>query len=300
MADRTKLNEDRDALFDEVDKLETASNAAVKTSLPKVKLEEKTYSAPDDSTLKSVAESELAVSFAGTENDLRQKSAAERTELEAKRDAYETGRRSSESELEQKYNDAVRAIDNDVVRRGLARSSVATVERGALEREYLSKNADIAREYNSSIAKLEGDIAAVDRKLQDALNDFNLTYAAKLNQRLSELKTEREKKMQEVIEYNNEIKQKQAKLDSDRVKTESDLYSAALRQADKETDIEQTLASRREEVYKSVYKKMDEFLGGMDPMQAMLEIRNHSFYRQHLSNYYYNKLFDKYGREEVI
>ena len=297
MADRTKLNEEREALADEIDRLETVSGGAIKPSLPKVKLEEKSYTAPDDTALKSSAENELAEYRVGTENSLRQKSEAEKTELEAKRDAYADSRRSNENELEQRYADAVRAIDNDVVRRGLARSSVATVERGALEREYLGKSADIAREYNSSIAKLESDIAAVDRKLQDALNDFNLTYAAKLNQRLTELKAEREQKMQEVIEYNNGIKQKQAELDRNRAKTESDLYSAALDQADKETSIDKALSKRREEVYREVYKKMDEFLGSMDRTQALMEINNHSFYRQHLSNYYYNMLYDKYGRE---
>lgn len=297
MADRTKLNEERDALQDEIDRLETGSGGAVKPSLPKVTLQEKSYAAPDDNTLKSTAESELAEYRIGTENSLRSKSAAEKTELESKRDAYADSRRNSESELEQRYADAVRAIDNDVVRRGLARSSVATVERGALEREYLGKATDIAREYNNSIAKLESDIAAVDRKLQNALNDFNLTYAAKLNQRLSELKSEREKKMQEVIEYNNGIKQKQAELDRTKAKTESDLYSAALSQMDKETSVNKALSERRDEVYKAVYKKMDEFLGSLDPSQALLEINNHSFYRQHLSNYYYNRLYDKYGRE---
>lgn len=299
MADRNKLNEQRDALADEIDRLETVSNAAVRPSLPKVKLEEKTYAAPDDDTLKNTAESELEDYRIGTERSLRSKSEAEKTELEQKRDAYDSGRRGSESELEQKYAEAVRAIDSDVIRRGLARSSVATVERGALEREYLGKAADIAREYNGSIAKLESDMAAVDRKLQDALNDFNLTYAAKLNKRLSELKTEREQKMQEVIEYNNKIKQQQAKLDGDRAKTESDLYSAALSQADKETNVDKVVAERRDEIYKAVYKKMDEFLGSMDPLQALIEINNHSIYRQHLSNYYYNRLYDKYGRESV-
>lgn len=297
MADRTKLNEDRDALADEIDRLESVSGGAVKPSLPKVKLEEKSYTAPDDNTLKSAAENELAEYRINTENSLRQKSESEKAELEAKRDAYADNRRNSENDLEKRYAQAVQSIDNDVVRRGLARSSVAAVERGELEREYLSKGADIAREYNNSIAKLETDIAAVDRKLQDALNDFNLTYAAKLNQKLTELKSEREKKMQEVIEYNNEIKQKQAKLDSDRAKNESDLYTAALRQTDKETSIDKVLSERRDEVYKAVYKKMDEFLGSLDPSQALLEINNHTFYRQHLSNYYFNRLYDKYGRE---
>ena len=299
MSDKTKRNEERDKLLEEIGRLEENSSSAMKPSLPKVTLQEKQYTAPDDATLKSKAESELADYRRNTENSLRQKSADKEEELNARRSAYDEARRSTEADLEKQYEAAARAIDNDAVRRGLARSSIAAVERGALEREYLGKSADVARDYANKISQLETDIASVNRKLQDALNDFNLTYAAKLTNRLNELKAEREKKMEEVIEYNNEVKRKQASLDYDRMKTESDLYSDALSQEKQANSLSGVPAERMDEIYKAVYKKMDEFLGSLDPTQALLEIRNHSLYRQHLSNYYYNRLYDKYGREVI-
>ena len=299
MSDKTKTNDGRDKLAEEIDRLEQTSSGAMKPSLPKTTLEEKKYDPPDDATLKQTAESELADYKRSNENSLRQKSAAEEEELSSKRDTYEQAREKAESELEKSYEAATRAIDNDVVRRGLARSSIASAEHGALEREYLGKNAEILREYTNKIAKLETDIASVNKKLQDALNDFNLTYASKLTVRLNELKAEREKKMQDVLEYNNEIKRKQASLDYDRLKTENDLYSQALAQEKQEKSLDGIPAERRDEIYQAVYKKMDEFLGSLDPVDALLEIRNHSMYRQHLSNYYYSKLYDKYGREVI-
>ncbi|MCH5155023.1 MAG: hypothetical protein J1F69_00305 [Clostridiales bacterium] len=299
MADKIKTNEGRDKLQEEIDRLESNSSSAMKPSLPQVSLQEKEYNAPDDDTLKRKAESELDDYRRSTENSLKQKSASEEQELNAKRDAYADAKKNTEAELERQYEAAARAIDNDAVRRGLARSSIASVERGALEREYLNKSADVAREYGNKIAQLESDIASVNKKLQDALNDFNLSYAAKLTNRLNELKAEREKKMEEVIEYNNEIKRKQAALDYDRMKTENDLYSAALNQEKQEKSLDGIPAERRDEIYKAVYQRMDEFLGSLDPAQALLEIRNHSMYRQHLSNYYYNRLYDKYGREVI-
>ncbi|MDE6201647.1 MAG: hypothetical protein K2M47_07240 [Clostridiales bacterium] len=296
MADNKKINESRDELAAEIERLETTSSAAIKPTLPKVYLQEKSYTAPDDATLRKSAESELADYRLDGEKSIRQKSEAEAEELNAKRDAYVDAKRNTEAELERQYEAAARAIDNDAVRRGLARSSIASVERGALEREYLNQTAQVAREYAGSIAKLESDIASVDKKLQDALNDFNLTYAAKLNKRLSELKAEREQKMQDVIEYNNEIKRQQASMDNDRLKTESSLYSAALSQEQQANSLGGASSQRRDDTYKAVYERMDAFLGSLDPQQALIEIRNHSMYRQHLSNYYYNRLYDKYGR----
>ena len=301
MADRVKVNEARDKLAEEIDNLESTSyGAAIKPTLPQTTLKEIEYTAPDDNALRESAESELAGYRADTEKSLRLKSEAEAAELEAKRTAYDNGKRATDAELEQKYIAAARAIDNDAIRRGLARSSVASVERGALEREYLSKSADAAREYSAAISGLESDIAAVNRKLQDALNDFNLTYAAKLNQKLSELKQQRDQKIMDVIEYNNEVKKDQAKLDNDRLKTESSLYTSALEQEKMENSLDGLPAERREELYKAVFKKMDEFLGSLDPQQALIEIRNHSIYQKHLSNYYYARLYDKYGRGDKL
>lgn len=296
MADKIKINESRDELAEEIERLETYSSSAIKPTLPKVNLQEKSYDAPDDMALRQSAVSELASYRSESEKSIRQKSEAEAAALNAKRDAYADAKRTTETELERQYEAAARAIDNDAVRRGLARSSIASVERGALEREYLNRSAEVAREYGVGMSKLESDIASVDKKLQDALNDFNLTYAAKLNKRLNELKAEREKKMQDVIEYNNEIKRKQAALDNDRLKTESALYSAALGQEKQANSLDSASSQRRDDTYKAVYERMDAFLGSLDPQQALLEIRNHSMYRQHLSNYYYNRLYDKYGR----
>ena len=59
MANNVKINESRDELADEIERLETNSSAAIRPTLPKVTLQEKSYDAPDDGTLKKSAESEL-------------------------------------------------------------------------------------------------------------------------------------------------------------------------------------------------------------------------------------------------
>ena len=55
MANNVKINESRDELEDEISRLETNYSAAVKPSLPKVTLQEKTYDPPDDGALKKSA-----------------------------------------------------------------------------------------------------------------------------------------------------------------------------------------------------------------------------------------------------
>ena len=296
MSNKRDTVDARDDLLKEIEKLETPGWSATKTDLPKTTLKELKYDAPSDEAIGKTAETELAAYKSEGEKSVRDSADAQNKTLIDKREAYESGRNGEVSALDEQYRSAVRAVDNDVVRRGLARSSIAVVERAELEREYLSRNADIASSYGKKLAELDGEIAAYDSKLQKALDDFNLAYAAKLNQRITELKTERDKKEQEVLKYNNEVKKSQAKLDSDRAKDEYELYKAALDIEKQQNSMSGVPSERMDEMYKAIYDRMDEFLGSMDKDDALIEIRNHSLYRQHLSNYYYNRLYDKYGR----
>ena len=198
--------------------------------------------------------------------------------------------------LGEAYEKSARAIDNDVIKRGLARSSVAVTSKKDLEGEYLGKTADIRADYGTKIAELDGLIASVDGKLKAALDDFNLSYAVKLGQTLDGLKAEREKKLEEVIEYNNGIKQKQATLDANKAKTESDLYTAAIKQYNSAKDLNNLPDKERDEVYRNVYNTLDAFLGSLSKPDAQREVRNYSLYRDHLSDKYFYMLYDKYGR----
>ena len=103
-------------------------------------------------------------------------------------------------------------------------------------------------------------------------------------------------KIERVTSFNNSVREKQAKLDADKLKTESDLFSAAIEQKKKANSADGLSASERDKLFKSVYDSMDKYLASLDKQEAKLEIRNHTLYRQHLSNYYYTKLYDKYGR----
>ena len=296
MSNKRDTVDARDELLKEIEKLETPGWSATKTDLPKTTLDEIKYERPTDEALGKTAESELSSYKTEGEKSVRDSAEAQNQALVDKRDAYATSRDGEVSALDEQYRSAVRAVDNDVVRRGLARSSIAVVERAELEREYLSRNADIASSYGKKLAELDGEIAAYDSKLKKALDDFNLAYAAKLNQRITELKTERDKKEQEVLKYNNEVKKSQAKLDSDRAKDEYALYKAALDIEQQQNSMSGLPSERVNETYKAIYDAMDKFLGSMDKDDAMVELLNHSLYRQHLSNYYYNRLLDKYGR----
>lgn len=288
--------DERNRVEDEIRRIESGVSSTAKPRLSDVQLDEIDYTPPSDEYLKKRAESSLNDYYKSGRAAIEEDSAANAAQLSAKRDALSQGRDSEISALADSYKNAVRAVDNDAIKRGLARSSVAAVNRGELEKEYLAKNADIASGYGKRISQLDEEIASVDGKLRSALNDFNLTYATKLNEKLNELKAERDKKVEEVTKFNNSVREKQAKLDEARARAESDLYSAAIRQQQSANSADGLTDKQRDDMYRSIYDTLDSYLGSLDPVQAKMEITNHTMYREHLSDYYYYRLFDKYGR----
>lgn len=286
--------EKRNKLRDEVEKLESASSVSTKVTLPKVELETVEYTPPSDEYLAQSAESSLKDYRDGSIDRIKENSRKETEELQALRGTYEGNMQKQNDELAGSYDAAVRAVENDAIKRGLARSSVAAVNRGEVESEYLKRRADITDAYYASITDLDKRISDADGKLRAALDDFNLTYATKLDQTIKELKAERDKKIQEVTKYNNEVRAKQAALDESRARAESTLTDQAAKR--EKNSLSSASLEYRNALYKAIYEKMDELLSQMEPVDAKRELLNHTYYKEHLSDYYYAMLYDRYVR----
>ena len=293
----TDYSDKRNKLEDEIVELETAATGVKKPTLPSVKLDQIVYAPPTDAELRESAERELAGYKQDGELNIRENSAAGAKELAAKRETYASSLEKDVAALENDYGAAAERIDADVIKRGLARSSIAVNAKSGLEGERMRQTAAVRDEYGKRIAELDAQISAVGAKLTAALNDFNLSYAAKLNETLGALKTEREQNTQAAIKYNNEVKAKQAMLDAQKAKTESDMYTAAIKQNQAASDVSLLSEAEREKVYSAVFAKLDSYLSSLSEEQARIELRNYPMYRTHLNDYYYYKLYDRYARQ---
>lgn len=283
MTDQEKWDSRR-KLEKEILEMESAGSGD-STTIPSTKLTEKTYDAPSDEELKKSAEKSLSQYQKDGIDSINESSANSEKELKSKREKVDENMQSALSSLKADYDAASERIDNDVLKRGLARSSIAVTGKADLERDYLSSAETLRSGYVKQLDDIDSEISSIGAKLKKALDDFNLSYAAKLNETLAELKAEREKKQDEVLKYNNEIRAKQAELDRKRIETENKINSS------KKVD-----SAAQDQLYKAIYDKMDAYLSTMDKGAARLEIRNHTLYEQHLSPQYYYMLYNKYGR----
>ena len=100
---------------------------------------------------------------------------------------------------------AKQQTSDDALKRGLARSSIVVNQLNAFDNKQIEEFKKIDEEIASNVSKLESEINLLNLKKQNALDNFDITYAVKLNEKISELTNEVQKYNDEVLEYNNKI-----------------------------------------------------------------------------------------------
>ena len=95
-------------------------------------------------------------------------------------------------------------------KRGLSRSSIVINKLDAFTADQLNNFNKLNEEYSSTINGINFELNSLESQKQKALNDFNIEYAYKLNEKISDLTDELNKKQAEVDKYNNEIAEVEA------------------------------------------------------------------------------------------
>lgn len=190
-----------------------------------------------------------------------------------------------------------RPAGNDALKRGLARSSIAANTVAALNSEKAGKAASAAESYYLAERDLEEKLAGLEVKRQKAMDDFNISYTAKLTEEINRLKAQRDELMSEALKYNNSLTEKENEEKLERQKAESELYTEALGQAKAERELQDNLsAAEQDKKYQEIYGVLRDKLLTMSAQEAQNEIKNNSIYRAYLSDAYFYKLYDEFGR----
>lgn len=199
--------------------------------------------------------------------------------------------------LNDAYQSAIEAANNDALKRGLARSSIALNTTAAINSEKADKAAAAAAEYNRQDADLTSKINGLEVERQKAMDEFNISYTAKLTEEINKLKEQREELKNEAIKYNNTLAEKEENERIEREKAESDLYSEALSQAKAERDLtDNPGVAEQDSRYQQIYTLLRDKLLTMSAQEAQNEVRNNSIYRAYLSDAYFYKLYDEFAR----
>lgn len=279
---------------------EEMSPVPSKPELPESKTYERwEYTPESDDELRARAESSLAEYRSKGVNSVED-------EIRALADQYESERKTNARSYEDyigalagTYDDAVEAANNDALRRGLARSSIAASTTAALRGEQAAARAEAERAYLSRDAEIENELTGLEAKRQKALSDFDIAYTAKLTEQIGKLREEREQLKAEALKYNNSLAEKENAEQLKRAQVSSELYSDALDQKKKEQKLLGTLTdaqidSKNERIYQILREKLLTMSAG----DARNEVRTNRIFRDYLSDTYFYKLYDEFGRRD--
>lgn len=239
------------------------------------------YDEPSDEEIRKSAEAELADYAKSGERSIRDRYAEKESDLSAKREDDRTRFEDDSDKLKKAYDEAAETLGNDVLKRGLARSSIAVNKQAEVGKAYAEGMRDLISERNDRLQEIDAELSSLDEQLKNALDDFRISYAAKLTERMNELKSEREKNKADALKYNNSLAKEEYEQRLAREKSTSS-------SAKKMTEAEKSVAAR------NVYEKAEELLNSLPFEDAKELFLGDPIFRDTLSDYYYYKLYYKF------
>ena len=251
-----------------------------------------------------------------SDNDIRNLASANLTEFEqANRRAIESmieeagtllkSNRESEkqraeqlmSQIDEAFENARRNSDNDALRRGLARSSIAVNRTADIETAAAARRADASAENLANLTEIDNRLAGLTAKREQALNEFNIAYAARLTQEINSLTQDRDRRADEAMRYNNQMLAKERQFEADRALNQSRLDTEALRREELSDSINATRdAAERARLQEELFAQTFNSLNSMSARDARNEIRNNVLLREQLTPSQFFRLYDRFGR----
>lgn len=138
----------------------------------------------------------------------------------------------TKNNLSKYYENAKTNAEYEASKRGLNRSSIIVNQLNAFSDAEINDYKELDKRLGDQINAINFEINALGTQKQNALNNFNISYAVKLQEKIDELNNDLAKKEQEVIKYNNEIALKEAEFNKEiselKQKMDSDSFDKSL------------------------------------------------------------------------
>lgn len=240
-------------------------------------LKKKEYDAPTDEDIEKLAEKSVGEKYEGQKEILGDKKNLAVEELENKKLKLELNNEESKKALKSAYDEAKDEVSKQAIRRGIARSSIVLERLSKLDANKIQDLFELDEKTFKDISDIDGEIKRVENEYKSAVKGLDVNMALDKSEKIDELKKEREKKIEEALEYNNTIDEKLVKFYNSTV----DLRNSST----------QKLAD--DEALKERYVRALKYYYGMNPVDALNEF-NSDYEVQSLLGDKYSKLVERY------
>ena len=228
-----------------------------------------------DEEIEQEAKKELEDYFSSNERDISDEYDSNLLKQRRAKENHTAGLQNSLEKVRADYREAAQNADNDSIRKGVARSSIAEKKIEDLDRKRNVQESALNENYREKLREIDDRVAALKKKRDKALNDLNVSYSSKLKEKIDKLTKERQKTLDEALEYNNRIAEQEYKDKLEAQKNSGNFTPDS-------------------DFYERVYTKADELLSQMSASRARSAVFGNEYLKKNLNDYYYYKLYKKY------
>ncbi|MBE5734879.1 MAG: hypothetical protein E7361_00275 [Clostridiales bacterium] len=216
---------------------------------------------------------------------------------ESKKQKAEDTYNMSKANAKEYYEKVREDASQDALRRGLSRSSIIINKLDAFDKAELDRYNALNDELNASINEIDNSISSLKSQQTDALRNFDIEYAVKLQDKINSKIEELEKKQEEVIKYNNEIAEKENEYNTKYAQLLEDLQQSNW---DKEKELMEYAGKYGVNMlsnYKATqkYNIAEKYLDNISSADAVHLLKNNAELRELLGNSNIDKLLKKYS-----
>ncbi len=255
-------------------------------------LKEIDYTKESDEDIVTRAEKENKYNKNAEQNKLADSYKAKLDALTGSKQQAGENLRDSYKQLQELYDELRSKTENDVLKRGLARSSIAVTQLGDLDSARLTGVGELRKSYNETMNDIDIRIGALEADRENALNELDLKYATELDNRISELKTKRDKTVKEYEEYNAKVRKQNEQYEKQRENDIADYLEKAEKKKKEEQEAQAKYESQygysgaKQENYAKRYDIAFDFYSSLSPDIAADALAASPNMKYYLGNYY--------------
>lgn len=194
----------------------------------------------------------------------------------------------AKDEIKNTYAKVKENASNDAIKRGLARSSIVVNTLSNYDNKMLNDLEVLASKTSEELASLDTQKNTLELQKENALNDFNIEYAVKLQSEIDSINSDIAKAQESALKYNNEIAELEAKWAKEQNQENYDRQSDLLELISKYGSYAITIAKENEK-----YSLARQHFANMDKQTALNELKNNSAYLNNLGTANFKKLLEE-------
>ncbi|MFA5758329.1 MAG: hypothetical protein WC942_03000 [Clostridia bacterium] len=282
-----------DSSYGSLSKITSGNSNDIATTLG---LEKMSYTEPTEEEITQQAENSLSDYKQNSVSNIEEETETEKENLLNSKAGLISSADEEKTETASVYAKAKDSTEKDALKRGLARSSIVINQLAAFTNNEINEYQKISDELSSALKNIENSIANLEIKKQNSLNNFNITYAIKLSEKIANLEAEQEEKEAEVIKYNNEIAEKEAEYAQKISESERNSYQEEWERQLALAEYQNKYGSlpSADAIAAEKYNLALTYFNNLPKDQALAELESNQLLKEQLGKYYF-ELFNLLG-----